>query len=155
MGQVRFDHVALLVRDLELSIKDYQEILKILDPENSIGIVRESGAEGGFAYKAATFVSENGNAVIQLLQSENPKDQERLQKLGECVHHLEFCSKNVDDTLAALKQAKVPTTSDRPVNSESMTWQKTVTVSPKKTHGVLVKVSSSYKVKNGKWIPEQ
>lgn len=64
MSSIHLDHVALLVRDLEQSVKDYQEFLAVLDPENSAEIVFSDGAENGHAYRSATFVSKNGKTVI-------------------------------------------------------------------------------------------
>lgn len=152
---IRFDHVALLVRDLKQSVADYQQILGVLDSENSVDVVWESGEEGGHSYEAATFVSKNGQTVIQLLQSNHPNDQARLQKNGQCVHHFEFCTNDVEGTGQKLKDASIPLTTEAPSISKSMPWQKSFLISPKKTHGVLVKIASAYKVKNGKWIPEE
>src|ERR1700722_15846763 len=150
MTSIHLDHVALLVRNLEQSVKDYQDFLSILDPENSTEIVFQEGAEGGHAYRAATFVSKNGKTVIQFLQSENPKDIERLEKNGECVHHLEYCASDVEDVNRELKKAGVPMLSDKPFVSETMPWQLSLLVSPKKTHGVLIKVASKYHVQDGR-----
>jgi hypothetical protein len=155
MTDIHFDHIALLVRDIEQSVRDYREILSVLDPVNSAEVVWAEGKEGGHAYRAATFVSQNGKTVIQFLQSAHPKDVERLAKNGECVHHLEFCTRDVHGVNERLKAAGVPLLSDEPVVSESMPWQENIVVSPKKTHGVLVKVTTKYKTVNGNWLADK
>jgi hypothetical protein len=153
MLRTRLDHVALLVRSVEGAVKDYQDVLKVLDPENSVEIVWEDSIENGYKYRSATFVSKNGGTVLQLIESESPKDKELLSKRGECVHHLEFCSTDVEDSLVQLKAAKIPLVSDALSASADKPWHKSVLLSPQKTHGVLVKVASKYKVRNGKWVP--
>jgi 4-hydroxyphenylpyruvate dioxygenase-like putative hemolysin len=154
MSGIRFDHVALLVRDLDQSVLDYRELLEVLDPDSSGAIVWGEGIEGGFRYRSATFVGAAGNTVIQLIQSENPKDQRLLEKRGECVHHLEFCSTDVKATASKLLEKGVELVSEKPNTSESMPWQQSVVISPARTHGVLVKIATSYRVANGRWVPE-
>ena len=155
MPKVRFDHVALLVRDLKKSVDDYRSLLSILDPVNSSEIVWEDGQENGFKYQAATFVSKNGQTVFQLIQSENPKDQERLRTHGEGIHHLEFCAPDVREVQKQLQSANIPVVSEKTFVSQSIPWQEFVLVSPKKTHGVLVKIATQYRVMNGKWTPDE
>jgi len=154
MENIRFDHVALLVRNLEDAIADYREILSVLTPENSTEIVRHAGVEGKYEFSSATFVSRNGQAVIQLIESKHPKDMERLADKGECVHHIEFCSNNVKHTHNRLRSANIPLTSEKTRKSDVIPWQESTTISPKKSHGVLVKVATQYKVEDGNWIPE-
>jgi len=152
MAKIRLDHIALLVRDLEQSVKDYQAIFEALG-NLPTDVVCHSGLQNGHRYKSATFVGNNGETVIQLIQSEHPKDLSLLEKRGECVHHLEFCTDNMKETVAAITEAKIPLVSKTPEKSKEMPWQESVLVSPSKTHGTLVKVSTAYKVKNGKWMP--
>lgn len=69
------------------------------------------------------------------------------------MHHLEFCASDVEEVNKQLKEAGVPLLSDKPFVSQSMPWQQSILISPKKTHGVLVKVATKYCVENGQWVP--
>ena len=151
---MRFDHVALLVRDLDSAVQDYVEILSVLDPEQVHEIVWNDGVVDGFNVRWATFVKHDGGVVIQLLESQVPNDQKLLEKRGECVHHLAFCSTDVEETVKQLADSKIPLTSQRLSGSPDKPWLKWTFVHPRKAHGVLVEVSQQYKVENGDWVKE-
>lgn len=62
------------------------------------------------------------------------------------LDHVALLVRDLDVAVENYRQAVV---------AESMPWQKSVVVSPKKTHGVLVKVSTEYTVKGGEWAPSK
>ena len=63
MPKVKFDHVSFLVRDLNATIKDYQQMLAVLDPEQGKQIVWGEGVEQGYKLRWATFVNPSGAAL--------------------------------------------------------------------------------------------
>ncbi len=151
MPRVKFDHVSFLVRNLDETVKDYAQMLGVLDPEQAKNIVWDEGVEGGFKMRWATFVNPNG-ASLQFFESENPYDQKLLEKHGERVHHLAFTSDDLPQTVEALDQAGVPLTSKELTGPTHLPWLKWTFVPPKKAHGVLIEVATRYKVDDGKWV---
>jgi catechol 2,3-dioxygenase-like lactoylglutathione lyase family enzyme len=151
MADIHFDHVALLVRDLDRAVTDYRQVLGALG-QDTLEVVLVEGAQEGHRYRAATFVTQRGATVLQFLERQHPRDVELLQNKGECVHHLEFCTDDVDGAVASLRAAELPLTSEGAVVSADMPWQRSVVISPKKTHGVLVKVATAYRVEDGRWV---
>jgi len=43
MPRVKFDHVSFLVRNLDETVKDYQQMLEVLDPEQARACVGRGG----------------------------------------------------------------------------------------------------------------
>lgn len=152
MPKLKFDHVAFLVRDLDQAVRDYQEILRILDPEQAQNIVWAEGEEGGYKLRWATFVNPHGTS-LQFFESENPADQKLLDKYGERVHHLAFTSSNIKQTVRDLEKAGIPLTSTELTNPSNIPWLKWTFIPPKKAHGVLIEVATRYKVEGDRWIP--
>jgi len=150
MPRVKFDHVSFLVRNLDETVKDYAQMLGVLDPEQARNIVWDEGVEGGYKMRWATFVNPSG-ASLQFFESENPYDQKLLEKHGERVHHLAFTSDDLPATVEALDQAGVPLTSKELTGPTHLPWLKWTFVPPKKAHGVLIEVATRYKVDDGKW----
>lgn len=147
-----FDHVGILVRDLDRAVKDYQRILNVLDPEQSRNIIRDEGKENGYKLRWATFVNPKG-ASLQFLESEHPADQRFLARHGDRVHHLSFSSSNIRRTVENLEEAGIPLTKKDLANASNMPWLKWTFVPPDKAHGVLVEVSTRYSVEDDHWIP--
>lgn len=154
MPKVKFDHVALLVRNLEQAVQDYEEIFSVLDSDIS-GIVWDEGLADGFRVRWATFVKSDGGTVLQFIQSDHPRDKKLLEKKGECVHHLAYCSTNVEQTAKSLIDAGIPITHSEPVSPPDKPWLKWTFIPPAKAHGVLIEVATQYKVKDGKWVKEE
>ncbi|MBZ5703516.1 MAG: VOC family protein [Acidobacteriia bacterium] len=153
MPKVKFDHVSFLVRDLDATIKDYQQMLAVLDPEQAKQIVWGEGVEQGYKLRWATFVNPHG-AALQFFESENPYDLKLLEKYGERVHHIAFTSDDIRKTVSDLDQAGIPLTSKELSGPGNMPWLKWTFVPPKKAHGVLIEVATRYKVENGQWVKD-
>lgn len=153
MPKMKFDHVSFLVRNLDATIKDYQEMLNVLDPEQAKQIVWGQGVEQGYKLRWATFVNPHG-AALQFFESENPFDLKLLEKYGERVHHIAFTSDNIQQTVQDLDKAGIPLTSKEVSGPNDMPWLKWTFVPPKKAHGVLIEVATRYKVENGKWVKD-
>lgn len=151
-----FSHVCMLVRDLDKAIEDWIKILRVLDPQSlEKRIVKydefSSGADQGM--KWATFVNE-GSTEIQFIQpGPGTPLAERLEKVGEHVHHLCFATDDVPGSIEKLKEAGVQVLGGgKTYNDPDMTWQKWSWVGPKSTHGCLIEVASPYQSLNdGKW----
>ena len=153
MPKLKFDHVSFLVRNLDESVKDYQQILGVLDPEQAKEIVWGEGIEQGYKLRWATFVNPIG-ASLQFFESENPFDLKLLEKYGERVHHIAFTSNEIEKTVEDLDRAGVPLTSKELSGPSNMPWLKWTFVPPKKAHGVLIEVARRYRVENGQWVAD-
>lgn len=152
MARSMFDHVALLVADLDAAVRDYTEILRVLDPTEIREVVCDHSIVDGCRVRWATFVKEDGGACIQLIESELPKDRELLSGRGECIHHIAFCSPDVRETSRQLLSAGIPVLHPEPVHAVDRPWMTWNFISPRHAHGVLVEISQEYKVKNGTWV---
>jgi|SRR5579872_3765090 len=152
MAGATFDHVALLVRNLDEAIEDYRKILAVLDSKQLIDIVRDEAMVDGARVRWATFLKGEGGAALQLIESELPRDRELLARRGECVHHISFCSSNVEETGAELSDKGIPVMYKVPPHSPDRPWLRWNFVAPANAHGVLIEISQRYKVVNGKWV---
>lgn len=153
MPKLKFDHVSFLVRSLDQTVKDYQEILQVLDPEQAREIVWGDGVEQGYKLRWATFVNLAG-ASLQFFESENPADLKLLEKYGERVHHIAFTSNEIEKTVQDLDRAGIPLTSTELSGPSNMPWLKWTFIPPKKAHGVLIEVARRYRVENGQWVAD-
>lgn len=152
MAQVRFDHVAFLVRDLERAVQDYVDILSVLDPEQAQQIVWDEGLVEGFPIRWATFVRTDGSTVLQFLESRLPQDQKMLESKGECVHHLAFCSSDVAETTRRLLDADIPLVNETVTSPEDKPWLQWNFIHPRKAHGVLIEITCQYRVEEERWV---
>jgi methylmalonyl-CoA/ethylmalonyl-CoA epimerase len=151
-----FSHVCMVVRDLDKAIEDWTKILRVLDPKSlEKRIVKyytfSSGADQGMRW--ATFVNE-GSAEIQFIQPASGTPMgDRLDKIGEHVHHLCFTTDDVPGAMEKLKADGVHVMGGgQTFNDPDMTWQQWSWVGPKSTHGCLIEVASPYESHNdGKW----
>jgi methylmalonyl-CoA/ethylmalonyl-CoA epimerase len=138
-----FAHVCMLVHDLDKAIEDWTKILKILDPKSlERRIVKydeySAGADAGM--KWATFVNEESTEIQFIQPGKGTPLGDRLDKVGEHVHHLCFTT---DDVLLLGGET---------FNDNDMPWQKWSWVGPKSTHGCLIEVASPYESHDdGKW----
>ena len=152
MARARFDHVAILVGDLDRAIDDFRKILSVLDPKQISEIVLDEDVVDGAKVRWATFVKGDGGAALQLIESQIPRDQNLLDKRGECVHHISFCSTNVDETSNELLRSGVPVLYKNPPHSPARPWLRWNFIGPTEAHGVLIEISQEYKVEGGKWV---
>lgn len=90
----RFNHIAILVRDLDKAVEKFQSMGgKLLESEH----LRESGAD--------IAVVEVGAAHLEFLSTHQPDSKvgRLLERQGEGIHHLSF---QVPDLESALEQAR-------------------------------------------------
>jgi methylmalonyl-CoA/ethylmalonyl-CoA epimerase len=152
MAKATFDHVALLVRDLDEAIEDYKTILSVLDPKQITEVVRDEATVEGARVRWATFVKGEGGMALQLIESEVPRDRQLLSRRGECVHHIAFCSSNVEETTAQLSESGIPVMHKVAPHAPDRPWLRWNFVAPGDAHGVLIEISQQYSVRDGKWV---
>lgn len=156
MPELRLDHVALLVRNLEEAAATWQKLLRILDPSQAERITYGEGVEGGEHMRWATFVSEKpGGCQIQLFEplTEGGFLRKILDKRGEIVHHVAFLSSDVETTVGELRAAGVPLVQEQNTSPDTMPWLKWNFVPPDYAHGILVEVAQRYRVEGEEWVP--
>lgn len=151
-----FAHVCMLVKDLDKAVEDWTTILEVLDPEQlEEPIVRydefSSGADSGM--KWATFVSNQGTEIQLIQPSPGTPLGDRLEQVGEHVHHLCFTTPDVPGALAKLAEKGIQLASKgQTFNDPDMTWQRWGWVSHRSTHGSMIEVASPYESRqDGKW----
>lgn len=158
MEQIRFDHVALLVADLERAVRDWTEILNVLDPAATRRVVRyENFGEGEGQNNWATFQSPDQTS-IQLFEPAADEGflRRRLDGAGEGVHHIAFLSTDLEATVERLRDAGIPFTRDAYESDKvQIPWQRWMMVHPKKTHGTLIEIAQAYEVTDDlRWAPD-
>jgi methylmalonyl-CoA/ethylmalonyl-CoA epimerase len=141
---------------LDKAVEDWTKILGILDPASlEKRLVRydtfSSGADQGM--KWATFVNEYSTEIQFIQPGPGTPLADRLEKVGEHVHHLCFTTDDVEGAMEKLKSEGLQLPgSGATYNDPDMTWQKWSWVGPKSAHGVLIEVASPYESHDdGKW----
>ena len=151
-----FAHVCMLVKDLDKAVEDWTKILGVLDPgQLKEQIVRidsySAGADKGM--KWATFVSHHGTEIQFIQPAPDTPLGERLEKVGEHVHHLCFTTNDVPGTMAKLSAEGIQVLGGgQTYRDAEMPWQNWSWVGPKSAHGVLIEVASPYEThSDGEW----
>lgn len=151
-----FAHVCMVVRDLDKAVEDWTKILRVLDPgQLKEPIVRvdsfSSGADQGM--KWATFVSDHGTEIQFIQPAPGTPLGERLEKVGEHVHHLCFTTNDVPGAMAKLSAEGIQVLGGGQTYKDAeMPWQNWSWVGPKSAHGVLIEVASPYEThEDGQW----
>ncbi|MDB6061513.1 MAG: methylmalonyl-CoA epimerase [Verrucomicrobiaceae bacterium] len=151
-----FAHVCMVVRDLDAAVNDWTKILRVLDPgQLQDKLVRvdsfSSGADEGM--KWATFVSHHGTEIQFIQPSAGTPMGDRLEKVGEHVHHLCFTTNDVAGAMAKLSAEGIQVLGGgKTYNDEEMPWQQWAWVGPKSAHGVLIEVAAPYEThQDGVW----
>jgi methylmalonyl-CoA/ethylmalonyl-CoA epimerase len=154
MPEMRLDHIAMLVEDLDASIEKWRTLLETLDPGQASEVIYGEGEENGEKMKWATFNNENG-CSIQLFSpgGEGGFLNKILAKRGEMVHHIAFLSSDVDSTVQELRDKDVPILQDEQTAPDTYPWLRWNFVPNDYTGGVLLEVAQRYQVKDGKWAP--
>ena len=153
MPELRFDHVALLVHDLDESVAKWRAILETLDPEQAAEVVYGEGEEGGERMRWATFVKPGGTAIQLFAPAGEGFLRKILGKRGEIVHHLAFLSSDVDETVGELRDRGFPILQDAQTAPDSYPWLRWNFVPSEWSGGVLIEVAQRYRVDEGRWAP--
>jgi methylmalonyl-CoA/ethylmalonyl-CoA epimerase len=153
MPEMRLDHIALLVNDLDAAVETWRRLLGILDPKQAEHVTYGEGTEGGESMRWATFVSPGGCA-IQLFEplTDGGFLKKVLARRGESVHHVAFLSSDVDETCRELREAGFPLVQDQQTGPETMPWLRWNFIAPGDANGVLVEVAQRYAVEGDRWV---
>jgi methylmalonyl-CoA/ethylmalonyl-CoA epimerase len=151
-----FAHVCMVVRDLDTAIEDWTKILRVLDPaslEDRIVKYDEFSSGDDAGMKWATFVNPTGTEIQFIQPAPGTPMGDRLDKVGEHVHHFCFATDDVPGAMEKLAAEGLHVMGGgKTYNDPDMTWQKWSWVGPKSTHGCLIEVASPYESRNdGKW----
>src|SRR5690348_5922596 len=131
-GVRRIDHVAIVVRDLEASLRFYRDTLGIA-PSKIIDFPRE-GVKIAFLPLGGP-----GGSEIELLEPTNPETgvARFLEKRGEGLHHICLEVPDVERALAELKAAGAAVLDDAPRPTAE---GRGIFLHPKGTSGVLLEL---------------
>jgi methylmalonyl-CoA/ethylmalonyl-CoA epimerase len=153
MPDLRFDHVAMLVHDLDASVEKWKMLLEILDPEQASEVVWGEGEENGEKMRWATFVKPGGTAIQLFSPAGEGFLTKVLGKRGEIVHHVAFLSSDVDTTVAELREKGLPILQDEQTGPDTYPWLRWNFVSNEWSGGVLIEVAQRYQVTDNQWAP--
>ena len=100
------EHIGIAVKDLQASIKYYEEVLGLKC--YAIEEVKDQ--------KVKTAFFELGGTKIELLESTDPEGPigKYIEKRGEGVHHLAFAVEGIENALATLKEKGVQLVDQQP-----------------------------------------
>jgi methylmalonyl-CoA/ethylmalonyl-CoA epimerase len=153
MPELRFDHVAMLVHDLDASVEKWKMLLEILDPEQASEVVWGEGEENGEKMRWATFVKPGGTSIQLFSPAGEGFLTKVLGKRGEIVHHVAFLSSDVDTTVDELRAKGLPILQDEQTGPDTYPWLRWNFVSNDWSGGVLIEVAQRYQVTDNQWAP--
>jgi methylmalonyl-CoA/ethylmalonyl-CoA epimerase len=153
MPELRFDHIAMLVHDLDESVEKWRLLLTVLDPQQAQDVVYGEGEENGERMRWATFVKPGGTAIQLFSPAGDGFLKKVLAKRGEIVHHIAFLSSDVDTTVDELREKGFPLLQDEQTGPDSYPWLRWNFIDQNWSGGVLVEVAQRYQVEDRKWAP--
>jgi methylmalonyl-CoA/ethylmalonyl-CoA epimerase len=130
MNLSHIEHIGIAVKDLEASIKYYEEVLGLKC--YAIEEVKDQKV------KTAFFML--GQTKIELLESTDPEGPigKYIEKKGEGVHHLAFAVNGIESALEELEQKGVQLIDKAP--RKGAEGLDIAFLHPKSTHGVLMEL---------------
>jgi methylmalonyl-CoA/ethylmalonyl-CoA epimerase len=156
MPKVHIDHIALCVRDLEVAVQNWTDILSVLAPGFLNNITRGEGESDGTKMVWATLQNPDPTGVsIQLWapSDESSWVHRMLEKRGEFVHHIAFLSDDFDTTMQEVRTAGLPVLLDEDSSPDTMPFVKWNFIPESKTNGVLIELATRYQAGEGIWLP--
>ena len=155
---IHIDHISMLVKDLDKAISDWEEILSVLSPGHIAMVTRGEGLDelDGCPMKWATFQNPDSTGVsIQLWSPAEPGHwpDKVLERKGEYVHHIAFCSDDFEGMIERCKEADLPLVLDKPSNPNTQPWLKWNFIPPEKSHGPLIELATRYLAAGENWLP--
>ncbi len=130
MNISHIEHIGIAVKDLEESIRFYEEKLGL-----SCYAVEEVADQ-----KVKTAFFQVGDTKLELLESTDPEGPigKFIEKKGEGVHHMAFAVEGIDNTLATLDEKGVRLIDKAP--RKGAEGLDIAFLHPKSTHGVLMEL---------------
>ncbi len=124
------EHIGIAVKDLQASIKFYEEVLGL--ECYAIEEVKDQ--------KVKTAFFKLGGTKIELLESTDPEGPigRFIEKKGEGVHHLAFAVEGIENALATLKEKGVQLVDQQP--RKGAEGLDIAFLHPKSTGGVLTEL---------------
>ena len=156
MPGVHIDHVSMCVKDLELAIADWRDILDVLSPKHTLQLTRGDGTADDVHMIWATFQNPDPYGIsIQMWApgSEGTWVHRMLEKRGEFVHHIAFLSDDFGHTVEQCREAGLPILLDENSGPPSMPWLKWNFIGEEKAHGVLIELATRYQSVGDRWYP--
>jgi len=138
-----FDHICILVNDIDKAIERYKNILSVCAPEIvNQEINRYKSIAEGDESLTAIFRPVGDGCGLQLMQPLNPESRlyQRLMKYGEHIHHLAFASSRLEDDLKELEEKGVTLRSGAPIRSKRYPTRSWSWIMPQYAHGALIEV---------------
>ncbi len=125
----KIDHVAICVKDVDESIRNYEQVLGL------VPTVRELVA----SQKTEAVLLPIGETSLELISPRGNDGLEKfLEKRGPGLHHIAIEIEGIEDALAALKALGVPLIDETP--RRGARGHKVAFLHPKATGGVLVEL---------------
>ncbi|MDR1603872.1 MAG: methylmalonyl-CoA epimerase [Gracilibacteraceae bacterium] len=130
MKITQIDHIGLAVKDLDASVKWYEETLGL----------KASGTETVESQKVTTVFLPCGEGELELLVSTAPDGPiaRFIEKNGEGIQHIALRVENIDEALAGLKEKGVRLIDQEPRYGAG--GARIAFIHPKATGGVLLEL---------------
>lgn len=130
MKPTHIEHIGIAVKDLEESIRYYEDVLGL----------ECYGVEEVKDQKVKTAFFKVGDTKIELLESTDPEGPigKYVEKKGEGLHHLAFAVENADEKLKEIEEKGI-----RLIDKQARKGAEGLNIGflhPKSTHGVLTEI---------------
>ena len=130
MNLTHIEHIGIAVKNLDESIKFYEEILGL----------KCYAVEEVTDQKVKTAFFQIGQTKIELLESTDPEGPigKFIDKRGEGIHHIAYAANELESSLEALKNKGIKLIDEKPrPGAEGLSI---AFLHPKDTHGVLTEL---------------
>ncbi|HHU85254.1 MAG: methylmalonyl-CoA epimerase [Pelotomaculaceae bacterium] len=126
----KIDHVGIAVKDLEATLKLYEEVLGL----------KSTGTEVVEEQKVKVAFLPTGDSEVELLESTSPDGPiaKYIAKNGEGIQHLAFRVDNLEQRLAELKEKGIRLIDEKPRYGAG--GARIAFLHPKSTFGVLIEL---------------
>ena len=126
----KIDHIGIAVKSIEEAKKLYEALLGLKVTETEV--VEEQKVKVAFL--------PTGDSEVELLESTDPEGPvaKYIAAKGEGVQHIAFRVENIEESLAALKEAGVRLIDEKPRRGAG--GAKIAFLHPKETHGTLIEL---------------
>lgn len=130
MNLTHIEHIGIAVKDLNESIKYYEDILGL----------KCYAVEEVEDQKVITAFFKIGDTKIELLESTDPEGPigKFIEKKGEGIHHIAFATDDVEKSLTEAKEKGIKLIDEKP--REGAEGLQIGFLHPKSTHGVLTEI---------------
>jgi len=130
MKLTKIEHIGIAVKNLDESIKFYEEILGLKC--YAIEVVEDQ--------KVKTAFFQIGETKIELLESTHPDGPvaKFIEKRGEGIHHIAFKTNDINSSIKELKEKNVRLIDENPRKGAEQL--DICFIHPKSAHGVLIEL---------------